>query len=124
MLRRKAEYKKYLKSPQWKALRRNVLDRDNGRCTQCRGTQRLHVHHLHYSTFESEDLDDLVTLCEDCHNVLHGGSPRRTKGKKRPPAKFTNQEKRKAREENTQLVKNIDKTTRALIRNAMAAAIK
>lgn len=52
-----------------------VLNRDNYTC-QCCKTKRgtLHVHHIIYrSKGGSDKMDNLITLCEDCHEKLHGG---------------------------------------------------
>jgi hypothetical protein len=31
------------------------------------------VHHLTYERVGYEDLDDLVSVCEDCHETVHQG---------------------------------------------------
>ena len=52
-----------------------VLTRDNYTC-QCCKTKKgtLHVHHIIYrSNGGSDDIDNLITLCEDCHKKLHEG---------------------------------------------------
>lgn len=52
-----------------------VLDRDNYTC-QCCKTKKgtLHVHHIIYrSNGGSDKIDNLITLCEDCHRKLHDG---------------------------------------------------
>ncbi|MGL5712626.1 MAG: HNH endonuclease [Paraclostridium sp.] len=66
------EYDDYINSYEWKILRRQVIRRDLKRCRNC-GTNRkqLHVHHLTYERFGNERLDDLMTLCVDCHRYIH-----------------------------------------------------
>ena len=52
-----------------------VLNRDNYTC-QCCKTKKgtLHVHHIIYrSNSGSDKMDNLITLCEDCHKKLHDG---------------------------------------------------
>ena len=52
-----------------------VLIRDNYTC-QCCKTKKgtLHVHHKIYrSQGGSDDIENLITLCEDCHKKLHRG---------------------------------------------------
>lgn len=72
-------YTEYIGSSVWRAIRREVIIRD-GCCLKCKSTKRLVVHHLSYpDVLGEEDLDTLQTLCEDCHNILHGGSPRKVK---------------------------------------------
>lgn len=52
-----------------------VLARDNYTC-QCCKTKKgtLHVHHIIYrSNGGSDDIENLITLCENCHKELHQG---------------------------------------------------
>jgi 5-methylcytosine-specific restriction endonuclease McrA len=71
VLNRKIEYKKYLNSAKWKAIRQDVLLRDNYRCAYCYNLDNLHIHHLSYVNFKKEKLSDLITLCKDCHKGEH-----------------------------------------------------
>ena len=55
-----------------------VLNRDNYTC-QCCKTKKgtLHVHHIIYrSNGGSDKMENLITLCEDCHKKLHNGELR------------------------------------------------
>lgn len=66
-------YKRYLASPEWKAIASKVRTRDKV-CVKCSSAYGLQVHHLTYKNvyFEENHLDDLVTLCSTCHrNVNH-----------------------------------------------------
>jgi 5-methylcytosine-specific restriction endonuclease McrA len=65
-------YKEYLQSDAWKAKRKAVLIRDQLRCQLCGHEKNLHVHHVTYDRIYNEDLEDLITLCSDCHSTLHG----------------------------------------------------
>ena len=52
-----------------------VLNRDHYTC-QCCKTKKgtMHVHHIVYhSNGGSDKMDNLITLCEDCHKRLHDG---------------------------------------------------
>lgn len=51
------------------------LIRDNYTCKCCKTKKgTLHVHHIIYrSNGGSDDLDNLITLCEECHKKLHNG---------------------------------------------------
>ena len=62
-------YKKYLDSPAWKMKRDKVIQRDGGLCV-C-GAQATQVHHKNYDNIGKEPLEELVALCEDCHNRVH-----------------------------------------------------
>ena len=64
-------YQQYLKSVPWMILRHRTFIRDGIRCVRCRATERLEVHHLTYVRVGHEDLDDLVTLCDECHVYTH-----------------------------------------------------
>ncbi|MFO7943479.1 MAG: HNH endonuclease, partial [Anaerolineales bacterium] len=58
----------------WQATRRAVLRRDKYRCTVCGRRNNLHIHHvgLKAGTPGAENLDNLTTLCGQCHNRVHG----------------------------------------------------
>lgn len=70
------EYVTHLKSKKWKALRRRRLKQDGKQCTSCFSTENLTVHHLTYERFGHEDLNDIITLCIDCHNKVHNRQPK------------------------------------------------
>jgi len=64
-------YNEYLNSDQWLKLKENVKDRDGNKCVNCGSTISLHVHHFHYDNVGDEDLDDLITVCYECHKKIH-----------------------------------------------------
>ena len=68
------EYQAYLRSDEWKRLRTRVRRRARGRCERCHVNQRTDVHHLTYERVGREELSDLIGVCGDCHNALHGRS--------------------------------------------------
>lgn len=60
----------------WDSLRRSVYARDRHRCTLCgrKGGRRLalHAHHIvPLSRGGTNTLDNLATLCGDCHREVH-----------------------------------------------------
>ena len=66
------EKKAYLDSPQWKAIKRQRLAMDQYTCQSCyQSGLSLEVHHLHYRTFKSESLSDLISVCRNCHEAIH-----------------------------------------------------
>lgn len=69
------KYEAHISSPEWAERRKQRLEHD-GRCRTCGHTEDLQVHHVSYENFGNEPLDDLITLCGDCHdaitNVLRG----------------------------------------------------
>lgn len=54
-----------------------VLNRDNYTCQYCKGKRKdskLEVHHIIYrSNHGSDDENNLITLCQTCHKLLHNG---------------------------------------------------
>lgn len=66
-------YADKLKDPRWQRVRLKVFERDNWTCLLCDATEKtLHAHHLNYAGEPWEaPLEDITTLCEDCHRNLH-----------------------------------------------------
>lgn len=67
-------YNEYLKTPHWELARSAVLKRDENRCADCGKSKEerpLEVHHITYIRRGKENLDDLMTLCRDCHQERH-----------------------------------------------------
>lgn len=64
-------YREYLISPEWERTAHNRKVKSDHRCAACRSDKRLKVHHLHYRTLGNESMDDLMTLCHDCHSFAH-----------------------------------------------------
>lgn len=68
----KNEYRKYLKSKHWIEIRRERKRIDGNSCYLCGKRKQLNVHHLNYNSVGNEDVQkDLVTLCKECHRMLH-----------------------------------------------------
>lgn len=61
----------YYKTQHWDHRRRMRRQYDNDQCCMCKRSGSLHVHHWLYDLFY-ERLEDLMTLCEDCHAKVHG----------------------------------------------------
>ena len=69
-------YDLYMRSDAWRAKRQIVLARDGWECQllacvsqgYC-DKESLQVHHKHYRNFGNEQLDDLITLCPQCHDL-------------------------------------------------------
>ena len=67
-------YHLYLQSDAWQQKRQERLTLDGGICA-C-GLTASHVHHKTYGNIGKEQMTDLVSMCEDCHNHVHQKSPR------------------------------------------------
>lgn len=70
-------YAKFLKTSYWKKVRLLVFKRDGFKCVICGSTENINVHHSTYKHHfdELNHLDDLITLCKNCHNEAHGIIP-------------------------------------------------
>lgn len=60
-------YRDYIKSDQWKTLRKEILERDEYTCQICGGVAEQ-VHHLTYDHLRNEYHFELVSLCKNCHH--------------------------------------------------------
>lgn len=66
-----SSYSEKLRDPRWQKRRLEIMNRDGFACRRCGSkTETLNVHHLVYRNgcdpWEYDD-DDLMTLCEPCH---------------------------------------------------------
>ena len=53
-------------------LQRRVLKRDGWRCQLCGGRRQLEVHHVQFRARGGADLaDNLMALCQTCHELIH-----------------------------------------------------
>jgi 5-methylcytosine-specific restriction enzyme A len=89
----KEQKRKFYDSGNWKRLREDVKDRDNNECQECkrkgivtvdrneysekakRKKIKLLVHHIKELEDHPElalEVDNLETVCVDCHNKIHG----------------------------------------------------
>lgn len=65
-------YQEYMQSELWRTKRKRILARDNYRCQKCGSAINLRVHHIRYpDVYGAEPDDDLVTLCDSCHQEVH-----------------------------------------------------
>lgn len=56
----------------WKIQRTSCLQRDDYMCQQCGSIYDLEVHHWEPYRFSFDNsLENLITLCGDCHNEIH-----------------------------------------------------
>jgi hypothetical protein len=71
---RNRDYGFFLKTDYWQAIKNFCLERAEHECEACGNSNAiLHVHHLTYEHhgLEHLHLDDLIVLCEQCHNDAH-----------------------------------------------------
>lgn len=70
-------YSEFLKTPYWKAIRAYVKDKAGNKCSVCGSKTHLQIHHKTYAHHGDElhHLQDLVCVCEKCHNQIHKIEP-------------------------------------------------
>ena len=59
-------YDKYIHSAGWRRKAGQRLEMDGHVCQVC-GREATEVHHLTYDRFGNEEMNDLVSLCQECH---------------------------------------------------------
>lgn len=68
-------YLEKLRDPRWQKKRLEVFERDGWKCRSCDADdQTLNVHHWRYERGKEPweyDLEDLYTLCDECHQTEH-----------------------------------------------------
>ncbi len=74
----------------WSSRREAILNRDSYTCQICsKKHTRLDVHHIVYrSNGGTNDENNLITLCEDCHSGIHDGKIVLTKKPKKLNLKY------------------------------------
>jgi hypothetical protein len=56
----------------WSVIRNDVIERDGGKCVICGSKEILEVHHIRpIKSKGNNTMENLQTLCEDCHNMKH-----------------------------------------------------
>ncbi len=66
------DYKRYLKTRHWQAVRKAALKRADYKCQVCgERDMPLSVHHNNYGNRGKEQAADVITLCGNCHEAFH-----------------------------------------------------
>ena len=68
---RKKEYEVYLQSNDWKRKSDYIKRKYHYKCVLCDKPAKV-VHHLTYIRIYLEDERDLIALCHECHEFIHG----------------------------------------------------
>jgi len=68
-------YKEYLKTDHWQRV--SILAKENAdnKCQLCNGEGVLHTHHRTYENLGHEKYNDLIVLCQKCHEKFHNRRP-------------------------------------------------
>jgi len=65
------DYRRYLRSPEWRTKRYAAIVRAGYRCAVCHRVywdeRKLQVHHVTYDRLGREQPEDLMVLCRRCH---------------------------------------------------------
>lgn len=66
-------YSNYLKTPYWKTLSQHIKYKNNYKCSLCGCNENLVAHHNTYEHIgnEFEHLEDVVCICQNCHEKYH-----------------------------------------------------
>lgn len=65
------DFNEYLNSSMWAEKKKGILERDGYKCVLCGSAKNLHVHHITYENLPFEKDEDLITVCNKCHEKLH-----------------------------------------------------
>ncbi len=68
------EDKKFMKSAEWKQIRKKILERDNYTCQYC-GVQRttfMQINHIDGNP-KDHSHENLEVICAACHKITHSG---------------------------------------------------
>lgn len=70
---RRMPYKEFLKTPYWKIISEFQKYESDYCCVICGSKTNLNVHHTTYKNHGNEalNLEDLITVCRDCHRKIH-----------------------------------------------------
>lgn len=64
-----------IRPEEWQQIRQSIYERDHGRCVRCNICLSLSAAHIHHvlprKLGGANTADNLVTLCEGCHSIIH-----------------------------------------------------
>ena len=69
-----SEYQTYLAGREWSLKREAVRERSGNNCERCWNAPQQAVHHMSYEHLYDEPLDELLAVCNPCHEWLSGKS--------------------------------------------------
>jgi hypothetical protein len=61
----------YYKTPHWISIRSQRFNMDAHQCVLCQMPENLQCHHITYGNLFREQMRDLMTVCERCHDRIH-----------------------------------------------------
>lgn len=81
-------YRDFLETPYWKAVAAHAKYKAGYRCLLCKNCTNLVAHHRNYNIhgMEHAHVDELIVLCNNCHQKFHDNSkPYRATERAHPP---------------------------------------
>lgn len=75
---RSMPYYDFLNTPYWKAIADHTKYKAGYRCQLCNSNHKLATHHRNYRIhgFEHANMQELIVICESCHNKFHDRLPK------------------------------------------------
>lgn len=70
------QYEEYLRTDKWRNKRELVLKRDNYVCQACLTNKATQAHHKTYEHVFDEFLFELISVCKECHDLIHSKNDR------------------------------------------------
>ena len=71
VVRTSVQYKRYIQSKTWATKRKRILAQRGSACYACGSQHSPRLHHRTYVRLGVEWPEDLIVLCEPCHNEVH-----------------------------------------------------
>ena len=71
---RTEEDKKFMKSAEWKRIRKEILERDDFTCQYCgvKRTTHMQINHIDGNP-KDHSKENLEVICSSCHKITHSG---------------------------------------------------
>ena len=69
--KRRESYSDYLKSDKWINFRSRVFAKRGFKCESCSSKKNMQLHHLTYENVGNEHDEDVMILCQQCHEKAH-----------------------------------------------------
>lgn len=65
----------YETTKEWKKRRILILEAYCNKCAICKEDKKLEIHHKTYDNYGNEKFEDLIPLCQHCHDLEESKNP-------------------------------------------------